>query len=194
MSAPQPPGSGQQPTQPLPSRDGPGPYGPTQQAHPNAPQPPHAPQQPGPQPHAPTTSTGPGSGPSGAASPFGSKTGPGVWLSLASIVLVVLAVVLEEDGFTLWDRTEAWSILAIAAAVLTLAPLLGGGTLTTERAWIVAAVGGGALLLWWTLVVLPAVASNIGLLATAATACGVGAAVLAPGRPIGGDERGPTTW
>jgi len=168
---------------------------------PNGPNGPHGPQGPPPGGYGPPPG-GPGYPPPGypgapgaASSPFGSPVGVNLWLSLASITLTVLAVVLEENSSKLWDSSEAWSIFAIAAAVVTATPVVGSAlNLTPPRAWIGSALGAAGLVAWWVLIVLPSIGSNIGLLATGATAIGVGATWLAPGRPDPDAPSGPTTY
>jgi hypothetical protein len=89
----------------------------------------------------------------------------------------------KEDGANAWHSVHAWGGLAIAGAVLTLAPAMAGSlNLTPQRAWQVAACGAGALLLFWVLFVLPAVGSNTSLVVTIGAAAGVVAAWVAPGR------------
>src|SRR3954466_2876062 len=66
-----------------------------------------------------------------------------VWvLGVVSVVAVTLGLSLKEDGRNQWDSVNAWGGLAIAGALLTLAPAVGRSLgLTPQRAWQVAACG-----------------------------------------------------
>jgi hypothetical protein len=107
-----------------------------------------------------------------------------VWaLGLVSVLAVILGLSLDEDGRNQWDTVHAWGGLAIAGALLTLAPAAGRSVgLTRQRAWQVAACGAAALVLFWVLFTLPSVGSNLSLLTTIGVAAGVIAAWVAPGR------------
>ena len=110
-----------------------------------------------------------------------------VWaLGLVSVLAVVLGLSLKEDGRNQWDTVHAWGGLAIAGAILTLAPAFGRSVgLTPQRAWQAATCGAGALVLFWVLFTLPSVGSNMSLLTTIGVAAGVIAAWVAPGREPG---------
>jgi hypothetical protein len=171
----------------------------------STPQPPHGPgypiQQPpgqppqGPPPHAAPTQqfqTGPagdwqpaGPPPKASKSPM-PKVISAVWaLGLISVVATAVGLSVPENGASAWHSVHAWGGLAIAGAVLTLAPALAGSlNLTPHRAWQVAACGAGALLLFWVLFVLPAVGSNTSLVLTVGAAAGMVAAWIAPGRDV----------
>ena len=101
-------------------------------------------------------------------------------LGLVSVVAVVVGLSVDEDGANQWDRVNAWGGLAIAAALLTLAPLIGRSIgWTAERARQVAGVGAGALVLFWVLFTLPEVGSNTSLVTTVGVAAGAAAVALA---------------
>lgn len=116
--------------------------------------------------------------------PAAPKGATAVWaLGLLSVILVVLGISLDENGQNAWHTVHAWGGLAIAGAVLTLAPVAGRSLgLTAQRAFQVAVVGAAALVLYWVLFVLPSVGSNTSLLTTLGVAAGVVAVWLAPGR------------
>jgi hypothetical protein len=107
-----------------------------------------------------------------------------IWvLGLISVAGTVAGLSIKEDGNNAWHSVHAWGGLAIAGALLTLAPAVAGSSnLTPQRAWQVATCGAGALLLFWVLFVLPAVGSNTSLVVTIGVAAGVIAAWIAPGR------------
>jgi hypothetical protein len=176
----------------------------------NMPQPPHGPgypihepqgQQQGP-PQGPAPSAPPHaaptqqfqSGPGGQWNPAGPPPKPAkppvpkvisaIWiLGLISLAATIVGLSVKEDGVNAWHSVHAWGGLAIAGALLTLAPAMAGSlNLTPQRAWQVAACGAGALLLFWVLFVLPAVGSNTSLVVTIGAAAGVVAAWIAPGR------------
>lgn len=133
--------------------------------------------------------------------PFGATgaaaVGASTWLALASVVAMVLAVSLKEDGDNGWGRIGVWAGFAIAAAVLTLAPTIGRQmNLTSARAWRVAATGAVGLVAFWVLFVLPSIAMNISFAATLGVAAGVAAAWFAPGRPDASspDRSAGQTW
>lgn len=118
-----------------------------------------------------------------------------VWiLGLASILLVVLGISIDEDGSNAWHSVHAWGGLAIAGAVLTLATVAGRSVgLTPQRSFQVAGAGAAALILYWVLFVLPSVGSNTSLLTTLGVAAGVIAVWLSPGRAAAG-QAGPQGW
>jgi hypothetical protein len=153
-------------------------------------QPPQGPPPQGPPPHAAPTQQFQ-SGPGGQWNPAGPPAKPpvpkvisAIWaLGLISVAATVIGLSVKEDGANAWHSVHAWGGLAIAGAVLTLAPAMAGSlNLTPQRAWQVAACGAGALLLFWVLFVLPAVGSNTSLVVTIGAAAGVVAAWVAPGR------------
>ena len=118
-----------------------------------------------------------------------------VWaLGLVSVLAVVLGLSLKEDGRNQWDSVHAWGGLAIAGAVLTLAPARAARGLTAQRAWQAAACGAGALVLFWVLFTLPSVGSNLSLLTTIGVAAGVIAAWVAPGRENAAPGSQRHTW
>ena len=126
-----------------------------------------------------------------------SRTSALVWtLGLVSILGVVLGISLKEDGANAWHSVHAWGGLAIAGAVLTLAPVAGHSFgMTAARAWQTAVVGAGALVLYWVLFVLPSVGSNTSLLTTIGVAAGAVAAWLAPGKtPADGRPPAGNAW
>lgn len=101
-------------------------------------------------------------------------------LGLLSVLAVVLGLSLREDGRMMWDDVNAWGAVAIAGAVLTLAPAAAHLLrLPEQRAWRVALAGAGLLLLFWVLLVAPVAGSNVTLLATVGVAAGLGAAWFA---------------
>lgn len=191
----------------------------------NMPQPPHGPDYPGQHPHGPAQQ-GPPSGPIPTPPPgvpgaptqqF--QTGPGgqwnpagppkperapmpkvisaIWaLGLISLAATIIGLSVDEDGVNAWHGVHAWGGLAIAGALLTLAPAMAGSmNVTPQRAWQVAACGAGALLLFWVLFVLPAVGSNTSLVVTIGAAAGVIAAWIAPGRePASAQRSDQHTW
>lgn len=107
-----------------------------------------------------------------------------IWvLGLVSIAGTVIGLSVNENGNNAWHAVNAWGGLAIAGAVLTLAPALASSlNLTPHRAWQVATCGAGALLLFWVLFVLPDVGTNTSLVVTIGAAAGIVAAWIAPGR------------
>ena len=184
MNMPQPPhGQGY----PIQQPQGQPPQGRPQQGPPHG-QPPQ-----GPPPHAAPTQQFQ-AGPGGHWDPAGPPAKPpkppvpkvvsAIWvLGLISLAATVIGLSVKEDGFNAWHSVHAWGGLAIAGALLTLAPAMARSlNLTPERAWQVAACGAGALLLFWVLFVLPAVGSNTSLVVTIGAAAGVIAAWIAPGR------------
>jgi len=190
MSDPTPPVHGQ-PSGPPPGQ----PYG-----QPHAPQPGAAPQgpppgyQPGGYPPGGYAAAG---GPAPSSSPFGaSPAGVSLWLSLASIAAMALAVSLNEDDDNGWGRIGVWAGFAIVVAVLTLAPSIGRSiNLSQEHAWKVGAVGAVGLIGFWVLFVLPSISMNVSFLATAGVVVGAAAVWLADGRPApAGEDTGPQTW
>ena len=144
---------------------------------------------------------GPPPGWTGGYAPTGaqpvSRTSTLIWaLGLVSILGVVLGISLKEDGNNAWHTVHAWGGLAIAGAVLTLAPVAAHSFgMTALRAWQCAVIGAGALVLYWVLFVLPSVGSNTSLLTTVGVAAGAVAAWLAPGKaPAGGQPPAGHTW
>ena len=126
-----------------------------------------------------------------------SRTSALIWtLGLVSILGVALGISLKEDGANAWHSVHAWGGLAIAGAVLTLAPVAGHSFgMTAARAWQTAVVGAGALVLYWVLFVLPSVGSNTSLLTTIGVAAGAVAAWLAPGKaPADGRPPAGNAW
>lgn len=115
-------------------------------------------------------------------------------MSLVSITAMALAVSLKEDGTNGWDRVGVWAAFAIAAAVLTLAPVVRDNlNLSAGRAWHLGAVGAGGLVGYWILIVLPWIEQNVSFLATVGVAAGVWAVWRSPGRP-GTEPVVPQTW
>jgi hypothetical protein len=177
-----------------------------QQPQGQQPQGPPAPQ--GPPPHAAPTQqfqAGPGGhwDPAGPPKPAKPPKPPvpkvisAIWvLGLISLAATVIGLSVKEDGVNAWHSVHAWGGLAIAGALLTLAPALAGSlNLTPQRAWQTAACGAGALLLFWVLFVLPAVGSNTSLVVTIGAAAGVVAAWVAPGRePAPAQRSDQHTW
>jgi hypothetical protein len=104
-------------------------------------------------------------------------------LQILALAAVALGLFVEEDGISLWDVSEAWSVFAIVCAVAQLAPLL-RRTLkwSAARAWLVGVIGAAGLVLYWLLIVLPAIARNTSFAITVGAAAAAGAAWLAPGR------------
>ena len=169
------------------------PNGPARHIPPTAPM--QAAQPPGypPNPQYPTT-------PSGYGSPAPERGVNGVWvLGLVSVIATVLGLTISEDGANAWHSVHAWGGLAIAGAVLTLAPAAARSlNLTPQRAWQLAACGAGALILFWVLFVLPDAGSNTSLLTTIGAAAGVIAVWMAPERENGRTTQPPgpsgNTW
>ena len=132
-----------------------------------------------------------------ASSPFGSSpAGVSLWLALASIAGMALAVTLEEDGDNDWGRIGVWAAFAIAAAALTLVPVVGRSmNLSQDTAWKVGAGGAVGLVAFWVLFVLPSISMNVSFLATVAVVAGAAAVWSADGRPdLDGGGSGPATW
>jgi hypothetical protein len=189
MNMPQPPqGPGHPIQQPGQQPQGPPPQGPPPQGTPAGP--PHA---------APTQQFQ--AGPGGQWNPAGPPPKPAkppvpkvisaIWaLGLISLAGTVVGLSVKEDGVNAWHSVHAWGGLAIAGALLTLAPAMATSmNLTPQRAWQAAACGAGALLLFWVLFVLPAVGSNTSLVVTIGAAAGAIAAWIAPGREAGPAQR-----
>lgn len=108
-------------------------------------------------------------------------------LQLVVPVLVVVALLLTENGAetNAFEEVTAWSIFAVVMALLSLAPLVGGGLgLDKSTAWSVGAVGTAGLVGYWVIIVLPGVSSNAGFMLTLATACAVIGCWLSPGRRV----------
>ena len=114
-----------------------------------------------------------------------------IWLlGLVSVAATVIGLSVNENGENAWHSVHAWGGLAIAGAILTLAPAVAGSlNLTQHRAWQVASCGAGALLLFWVLFVLPAVGTNTSLVVTIGAAAGIVAAWIAPGREASPAQR-----
>lgn len=172
----------------------PGQFGPPQSSQ-QAPPPMHGPAAPGqfgpPQspPQAPPSGRSPGppqGRPFGAPSHTGSPRPKAMnaigALAAVSLIAVVCGLFIKENGRTAWDAVNAWGVLAILGALLTVVPALGSSNLSPLRAWQVSACGAGALALFWVLFVLPNVGSNTSLALTIGVAAGLVAAWLAPGR------------
>ncbi|MDT4940851.1 MAG: hypothetical protein QOJ34_940 [Pseudonocardiales bacterium] len=173
-----------------PGYSGQHPAGPPPQGPPSGPLPSAPPGVPG----APTQQfqTGPGgqwnpAGPPKPSRPPMPKVISAVWvLGLISVAATIVGLSVNENGVNAWHAVNAWGGLAIAGALLTLAPAVAGSmNMTPQRAWQVAVCGAGALLLFWVLFVLPAVGSNTSLVVTIGVAAGVIAAWIAPGRDTG---------
>lgn len=148
------------------------------------------PSQPGPSPDprwsAPQPQWHPASGPN-ATTPARSLAGLRSILQLAVPVLVIVALLLTEDGAetNAFEDVTAWSIFAVVMALLQLAPLVGGALgLDKASAWSVGAVGTAGLVGYWVIIVLPGVSSNAGFMLTLATACAVIGCWLSPGRRV----------
>ncbi len=135
-------------------------------------------------------------GPPAPQHPPAAKAVQPVWaLGLVSVLAVVLGLSLKEDGHNQWDTVHAWGGLAIAGAILTLAPAFGRSVgLAPQRAWQAATCGAGALVLFWVLFTLPSVGSNLSLLTTIGVAAGLIAAWVAPGREPGSSGPQRHTW
>ena len=115
-------------------------------------------------------------------------------LGLLSVALVIVGISVKEDGSNAWHSVHAWGAVAIAGAVLTLAPAAGRSVgLGAQRAFQVAVAGAAALVLYWVLFVLPSVGSNTSLLTTLGVAAGVLAVWMAPARPEAGPGA-PQAW
>src|SRR5690606_12320544 len=118
-------------------------------------------------------------GPSG-----GSATSISTWLGLVSVVVMVLAVSINEDDDNGWGRIGVWAGFAIASAALSLVPLMADQfKLTATRAWQVAAAGAAGLGAFWVLFVLPSISMNVSFAATVGVVAGAAAAWTAPGKP-----------
>jgi hypothetical protein len=105
------------------------------------------------------------------------------WLALLAAVALLLGLFIEENGTSLWDASEAWSLFAIACAIAQLAPLLHRPLKwSEERAWLVAVIGAGGLALYWLLIVLPVIGRNTSFAVTVAVAAATAGVWLAPGR------------
>lgn len=194
-----PPEPADGPTSTTPGQPGPPPGWPGQHAQPAGQSAPGGQPAAGPPPGYGQPAGGPPPGyaphgyPQSAATSSGVKLAGGVWWSLASIAAIALAVSLFEDGDNGWGRIGVWAGFAIAAAVVTLAPVLGDQlNLPRERAWQLAVAGGVGLAAYWVLFVLPSISQNVSFLATIGCAAGVLAAWLAPGRP--GTSSTGQTW
>lgn len=168
---------------------------PWQQPGAQVPAPPQAPTQPftppssPPVPGAPAAHPGSVPAPTPTAPSTGSKLAGAAWLSLAAAAGLAVAVWVEEDNSSGWDRYGVWGIFAIVAALATAAPLLRDALkLGAERAWQVAAGGAVGLAAFWVLLILPSIEANLSFVATIACAAGVLAAWLAPGRPAPPDR------
>lgn len=102
-----------------------------------------------------------------------------------ALVLVVLGISLDLDdrGGALWGDTWTWAGFATLLAVLQLGALL-PRTALSGAGWTLGAVGAGGLLLFWTLLMLPAISTNMAFLVTLGTACAVAAVLLSPDRKL----------
>lgn len=120
------------------------------------------------------------------------RISPMLVISGVAIVLLILALFLKESpqsgspSVSLWSEFGvAWSLFALAAAVLTLTPSFARVLNIGEpRAWQLAALGAGALVFWWVLFVLPAIDRNVSFLATLAVALAGVAVWLSPGNTL----------
>lgn len=105
-------------------------------------------------------------------------------LHVLATVLVVVGITVPMDGFdVLWASSSTWAAFATLAAVAQLAALGGVSTLG-GRAWTVGAAGAGGLVLFWTLLMLPAISTNMAFLVTLGTAAAVTAVLMSPDRRI----------
>lgn len=150
----------------------------------------HHPGQSGPPPDQRWSPPQPQWGPAGDAGtgpPGRSLAGLRTILQLAVPVLVVVALLLTEDGAesNAFEEVTAWSIFAVVMALLQLAPLAGGALgLDRSTAWSVGAVGTAGLVGYWVIIALPGVSSNAGFMLTLAAACAVIGCWLSPGRRV----------
>lgn len=99
-----------------------------------------------------------------------------------ALVLVVLGVSIPMGQDSLWSASAAWAGFACAAALaqgVAALPSTGG----SRTNWQVGAVGAGALVLFWTLIMLPAISSNMAFMVTLGTGCAVAAVLLHPHAP-----------
>jgi hypothetical protein len=106
-------------------------------------------------------------------------------LGLIAVIGVVLGLLLRSTqgnlSGKLWDEMGwLWAILAIAAAVATLVPVVAKMVgLPANVATEIATIGAGYLVLWWVLFVLPYIRLNTAFLATVGVLAAVGAAWIA---------------
>jgi hypothetical protein len=129
--------------------------------------------------------TGSTSAPSGRSG-VGITVTPELVIGLVAVVLLVLSLVLKEDGTRLWSALGiAWSLFALVAVVLAMLPSASRLVNITQRqAWQIAAIAAGALVFWWVLFVLPVIDRNVSFLATVAVAAACVAVWLSPGNTL----------
>jgi hypothetical protein len=102
-------------------------------------------------------------------------TAGAVTLHVASPLLMLLAVSAPVDGDPTWSRALAWSLMAVVASIVQIAPILRGTAAKVERHWTLAKVSGLGLVAFWLFITLPIVATNVGFLQTIAVATALGA-------------------
>jgi hypothetical protein len=91
-------------------------------------------------------------------------------LAAVGLGLVVLGLALPGAGvWPLAVRLPLWSLFALACAVVVVVVATQGRVSGARRYLLIAA--GAGLFAFWVLIVLPGVASNIGFVLTAGTAC-----------------------
>lgn len=145
--------------------------------------------------YAPPPGFGPPPGFSQPAESSSVKIGAPMLYSAISVVAIVLAVSLKEDGRNGWDDIGVWSGFAIAAAAATMAPSLRSNlSMGVSRAWQVGLGGAVGLAAYWILFVLPAIERNVSFLATVGVVAGGLAVWLAPGRPDAPADGAGQTW
>lgn len=105
-------------------------------------------------------------------------------LHILAAVLVVAGISLPLDGSgVLWADSAAWAAFAVVAAVAQIAAVGSRGSMD-GRAWWIGAAGAGGLLLFWTLLMLPAISTNMAFLVTLGTAAAVYGVMTSPDRRI----------
>ena len=145
--------------------------------------------------YTPPAGYGPPPGFAQPAPSGGVKVGAALVWSLVSVVCMVLAVSLEEDGRNGWDDIGVWAAFAIASAAATMAPSLRSNlSMEASRAWQIGVAGAVGLAAFWVLFVLPAIERNVSFLATIGVVAGGLAVWLAPGRPAPAEPGPGQTW
>lgn len=149
-------------------------------------------------PQPPEPAQAPGPAPQFFGQPGTTAPPATLWWGLASVVTMLGAVSIPEDGSLGLTAYPAWALVMVLAAITTMVPVIAAPMkMKPELAWRIAAGAAGTLVALWVLFTLPSIQQNTALLSTIATVTGVLAVVAAPGRPASfrpGDTNRPDVW